>query len=146
MPLIVHTARIGFKDPDVFDITRATGGVDGAPFAPSWRILRPALHARDRAKKKTLTAAAASALFEPIWQQYEPAYRSEMLYSYQRHRAAWDALLARKRVVLVCYCADPTHCHRRLLARYLGRLGADVRDEFVTPARVAAPARVARAR
>ena len=39
-------------------------------------------------------------------------------------RAAWDALLARPAVVLVCYCTDPARCHRRVLAELLAKLGA----------------------
>lgn len=41
-----------------------------------------------------------------------------------------DPSLARSRVVLVCYCTDPTRCHRSLLAGILGKLGADVRGEL----------------
>ena len=152
MTLAVYTARIGLRDPDVFDITRKTGGVEGDPFAPSWRILRPAIDAFREAKRNAgliaaaaeratggrLDAATKSAgvrqLSEPIWEKYVPAYRGEMLYSYERHRPAWDALLARERVVLICYCVDPGYCHRTLLAGYLGKLGAEVHGELVHPA------------
>ena len=44
--------------------------------------------------------------------------------------AAWTALLACERVVLCCYCTDPERCHRSLLARILGKLGAHVEGEI----------------
>ena len=44
--------------------------------------------------------------------------------SYRAHRAAWDALFARPDVTLLCFCHDPTHCHRGVLATLLTRCGA----------------------
>jgi hypothetical protein len=139
MSLLVFSSRIGCKDPDVFDISRMTGGVEGAPFAPSWEILRPAL---DERKKARMTAM--SALSEPVWGRYRNLYRLEMRDSYGRlHRAAWDKLLARERVVLCCYCALPREppdsdgskprelqCHRILCAGYLVALGAKYMGEL----------------
>lgn len=49
--------------------------------------------------------------------------------SYRDHRAAWDALLARDEVTLVCYCTDAAHCHRTVLSGILGKLGATVCGE-----------------
>lgn len=47
---------------------------------------------------------------------------------------AWRALLARPRVVLACYCADPERCHRTILARdILPKLGATYRGELTRP-------------
>lgn len=140
--VLVYTARISTRDPDAFDITAKSGGSAGAPFAPSWAILRPALDARIRAKKLLDEGIRLEALPETMmrdaeriedeaWAAYVPAYRLEMLASWRKHRAAWEALLARRRVVLVCYCTVPERCHRRLLAGYLGRLGAEDRGELV---------------
>jgi len=56
-------------------------------------------------------------------------YTAEMRASYRERRLTWDALLAHAEVTLVCYCNDPAHCHRTLLAGILGKLGADVRGE-----------------
>ena len=64
-----------------------------------------------------------------LWSAYVHAYRHEMRASYKAHRAAWDALLARERVTLVCYCTDAEHCHRRVLARILVKLGATDQGE-----------------
>jgi uncharacterized protein YeaO (DUF488 family) len=57
--------------------------------------------------------------------EYQVRYLAEMRRSYRTQRAAWDALLAREAVTLVCYCVDAARCHRRLLAAViLPKLGA----------------------
>lgn len=134
MTLSVFTARISSRDPDRLDITRKSGGHDGIAFAPSWSILSPALSAR--AKVIALRLAPGSPMHEDAdrieaeaWSAYVPAYVSEMRVSYRRDRATWDALLARERAVLACYCVDPAHCHRTILAGILGKLGAVVGGE-----------------
>lgn len=120
MSLEVWTARISSKDPDRFDITRKSGGLSGVIFAPSWAILRPALD--------SMKAGDAAA-----WSRYVPAYLEEMRESYKVKRAGWEGLLSRARVVLVCYCVDPLHCHRTLLGRdILPRLGAAYRGEVAS--------------
>jgi hypothetical protein len=111
--LQVHSARVAYRGPDRLDVTRKTGGPEGLPFAPSWAILRPALDARARAK--ALPPEAAAEVERAAWEAYVPAYLREMRASYRRHRATWDALLARPRVVLVCYCVFRAHCHTSLL-------------------------------
>jgi hypothetical protein len=126
--LLVHTARISCRDPDRLDITRKSGGPAGIPFAPSWDILQPVLEARRKTAKFDLRipehAREAERLEEEAWAAYVPAFTEEMRRSYRRHRGHWDALLARSRVVLVCYCVDEDGCHRRLLAKMLEKLGA----------------------
>jgi hypothetical protein len=148
MTLQVYTARVSTRDPDRFDVTRKSGGVHGTIFAPSWGILRPALdrmrnakwHASmvtaeyegclDEARERAEHAAEAKRIETLAWDRYAPAYESEMRASYRMYRAEWEALLERKRVVLVCYCTDANHCHRTLLARILWKLGAHVRGEL----------------
>lgn len=115
MTLCVHTARITYSDPDWLDVTRKSGDL---AFAPSWRILRPMLDAKRIGSSWVM-----------LWPQYVEDYTREMRVSYRENRAAWDALLARDEVTLVCYCVDAAHCHRTVLAGILGRLGADVRGE-----------------
>ncbi len=148
MTLQVYTARISSRDPDRLDITRNSAGPEGIAFAPSWAILRPALDARREAERiaemvgqaseeatggrlsAVDRAAALDQLLAPSWEAYASAYLAEMRTSYRANRAAWDALLARSRVVLLCYCTDAAHCHRTLLAeRCLRPLGVDVRGE-----------------
>lgn len=133
MTLIVHTARISSRDPDRFDITRASGGPLGTPFAPSWAILNPALAAMKRADRIARGGYDGPRQAEQIrastWTRYAVDYRREMLASHCEHAPAWRDLLARERVVLVCYCTDATRCHRTLLAGYLGKMGAEVVGE-----------------
>jgi uncharacterized protein YeaO (DUF488 family) len=115
MTLHVHTARIGHRDPDVLDITRKSAGDLGRAFAPSWTILKPAIEAMRRGDEAAQRA----------WRTYAPSYHGEMDFSREVHPGSWRALLARPRVVLVCYCANHERCHRTLLARdILPKLGA----------------------
>lgn len=140
----VFTARMGSRDPDALDITRKSATWDGLAFAPSWEILRPTLDLR--AKLAGLTEGAQNATREGLhdtardlrrqaietgisieraWDSYVGAYTSEMRRSYVERRAAWDGLLSRERVVLLCYCPDHTRCHRTVLGReILPKLGA----------------------
>ncbi len=145
MSVQVYTSRISSRDPDRFDITRKRGGVCGTIFAPSWDILGPAITARreaqaliraaDRFGGDGSVAEGAANEADEIEARalatYSPAYVAEMRQSYRANRAAWDALLASSRVVLVCYCTDATRCHRMLLAeRCLRPMGAEVHGEL----------------
>jgi uncharacterized protein YeaO (DUF488 family) len=103
MTLQVHTARIDYPGPDRLDITAKSG--DGT-FAPTWDIIVAA-------KRGDLS-----------WPDYVERYTQLMRQSYRSNREVWDLVLASPRVVLVCYCKDPAHCHRTVLARILTRLGA----------------------
>lgn len=51
-------------------------------------------------------------------------YTVEMRTSYTLVRAAWDRLLSRSNVTLVCPCTNAATCHRRVLAGILVKLGA----------------------
>jgi hypothetical protein len=115
MTLQVHTARISYGGPDRLDVTRkgawlarkAGRDAPGEPWAPSWDLLKKAKGG------------------ELHFDEYDPLFLAEMRVSYQRHRTAWDGLLARSRVVLVCYCVDAEQCHRWLLrTRIFPALGA----------------------
>jgi hypothetical protein len=128
--LHVWTARMGYRGDDWLDVSlqgnmrRAekgeTGGHQGIGlvFAPSPEILYPVLSAR-RFRRLTPT----------VWSGYVEAYKAEMRASYRRGRPAWDALLARDTVTLLCFCNDPQECHRTVLAGILGKLGAVVEGE-----------------
>ncbi len=135
-PLLVHTARMAYAGVDRLDVTRAgadayrkrTGSMwEGEPFAPSWTILRPALDALRPVKD--LSPVLFRAATAPWWEDYVHAYTHEMRQSYRRHPEAWSAILARKSITLLCYCADPERCHRTILAGILAKLGASVRGE-----------------
>lgn len=115
MTLQVFTARIGYRDPDVLDVTRKSGSALGRSFAPSWEILTPALAGLRRGGHHA----------DDAWEAYVPAFVAEMEASQRTAPLAWRGLLAAPRCVLVCYCANHTRCHRTLLARdVLPKLGA----------------------
>ena len=145
MSLHVHTARVSYGGADRLDITRKSAPPEGIAFAPSWAILRPALDMM--ALARTMRAAAEHAgearpddavlaescvemtraaehIVRATWALYVEAYTAEMRESYRTQRPAWDALLARESVTLVCYCTDPARCHRTLLAGIFAKLGA----------------------
>lgn len=121
----VWTARIDSTDPDRLDITRKSGGPEGIVFAPSWKILGPALGAVKRARQ-----ANDGAALRATWERYVDDYAREMVTSAERHPDIWRRTLARPRVVLVCYCADHFHCHRFALAAIFEGLGATVGGEI----------------
>ena len=132
--LVVRTARMGYRGPDWLDISlqgnrdRIAKGIRGIrgeerlghqgigmAFAPSAELLFPYLKRRAAGQER-----------EDDWARYVFAYTDEMRVSYRRHRAAWDELLKRERVVLLCFCTDPERCHRVVFAEILGKLGAKV--------------------
>lgn len=128
MSVHVHTARIGTPGlVDSLDVTRASARGDGLAFAPSWAILRPVLDARKVAEvqRREGADAAAAAWEQAAWERYVPAFVAEMRASYRDLRPAWERLLDRRTVTLLCYCDAAAHCHRTLLARaILPKLGA----------------------
>lgn len=122
----------------------------GAPWAPDWSYLNPALAALERADKlrnrafcmildeeaeKRLAALAqAEGIEATAWATYERAYAATLHASWREARPAWLWVLGLRRVVIACRCprerALRGHCHRVPLAAALGKLGADVRGEL----------------
>lgn len=143
MTLTVCSSRIGTRDANALDITRKGNHPQGVIFAPSETILRPALRAREEANKLRREAddltiaptgserlallAQAERIESEMWTWYEPSYTDEMRVSYRQNRRAWDAVLARTRVVLCCYCGKAVlpHCHRVILRAIFVKLGAE---------------------
>lgn len=118
MTLQVWTASLRTRDPDALNISRKSGE---AAFAPSWRVLGAALGRR----------RAGVILSDDEWKEaYAKPYLREMVQSFDRNHAAWEALLTRERVVLTCYCPSPERCHRTLLGRFLVRYGAVFHGEL----------------
>lgn len=122
MALVVWTARISTRDPDALNVTRKSGS---AIFAPSWRIVAPALERRQAGREAT----------DEEWKEYAQAYFLEMQASRRKNVEVWKALLARERVVLTCYCTNPARCHRTLLGRFLTKLGATFEGELAEQAK-----------
>lgn len=139
----VRTARVNFRGPDRLDITRGTGSGDGLVFAPSWPLLRGALDERRASADATRDALslpnederedaldAARLRWDAAWLRYRAAYIEEMRASYRTHRAAWERVLSRESVTMVCYCTDALRCHRAIIGGViLPRLGAQYLGE-----------------
>jgi hypothetical protein len=113
----VWTARISTRDPDAFNVTRKSGD---PYFAPSWPLFLAMRAIRKTGREPTYDE----------WRIYAKTYLKEMQLSYERFPAPWEALRARQRVVLTCYCVNLERCHRKLLARILERLGASYMGEI----------------
>jgi hypothetical protein len=157
----IYTARIRYVGLDRFDITRKSGGPEGSVFAPSWKILGPALHAREDAERLRKQATQDLPLFSALalardvrkdlttqaddierraWATYAPLFLAEMDESERRHPDVWQRFRARPRVVLVCYCADVMRCHRSLLAQREAVRGATWAGEIGRDGRVTSSA------
>lgn len=96
------TARYNYSGTDRYDVTVKTGDV---VFAPAWHLVK--LY-----KDEQIT-----------WRQYTQLYVQQMRKSYQANKAHWISLLQKPSFTLVCFCVDPTHCHRTLLAQILVKVG-----------------------
>jgi hypothetical protein len=102
--LKVWTGQAGRYDgADALDITVKSGD---RVFAPTWDMVRG--YKRRRISQDL----------------YAGMYRALMLKSYRVNRARWDLLIAMDEVTLTCYCQPGVFCHRRLLAGFLAKLGA----------------------
>jgi hypothetical protein len=122
--LRVHSARVSYSGPDAFNVTRQKGGIAGEPFAPSWKLLAPWLRERKLARLRYDLAVQYEDVraLEDLedeharaFEVYGAAYLVEMRASYRRFALDWSRLLARERVVLLCYCTRADRCHRGIL-------------------------------
>ncbi len=105
-----HAVR--YAGEDRFDIT--VKSMANPAFAPTWDMVR---------------GVKSGAMSED---EYTRRYKVLLDESRKRNTAAWQALLSRKRVVLVCFCRAGSFCHRYLLADYLETLGAVRKGELPT--------------
>ena len=110
--LEVYTAHYSTSDPDRLDITVKSATDEGKAFAPTWSMVWDF---------KTGAISVA---------EYTEMYHERMQKSYHKNKAVWEKLLARDRVVLVCFCQKGMFCHRLLLAKLLERLGAVYKGEL----------------
>jgi uncharacterized protein YeaO (DUF488 family) len=107
----VWTGNIGrYTGSDALDITVKSGD---RVFAPTWDMVMSFKEGR---------------ISEVL---YAEMYRDLMVTSHRMHRARWDSVLAMQEVTLLCYCRPGAFCHRRLLAGFLAKLGAQDMGERV---------------
>ena len=63
------------------------------------------------------------------WRRYERIYRREMATPAARHLIEMLAAMSKTTNFSVgCYCADPAHCHRSILAELLKEAGAVIAE------------------
>ena len=61
------------------------------------------------------------------WRRFERTYRREMATPAARHLIELLAAMSKTSDISVgCYCEDPTHCHRSILADLLATAGAEI--------------------
>lgn len=96
------TAHYSYSGEDRYDITVKTG--DPA-FAPPWNLV---------AGYKNNNVS---------WEEYTQRYIQYMRLSYQEQKQHWLDLFYKTSITLVCFCTDPEHCHRKLLAEILIKVG-----------------------
>lgn len=128
MTTVVYTARYDYRGADRFDITiRGAREARKRGEVMPGEVFAPPLWLWSYAKKYTHTLPEGID-YPPgdadIFEWYAKHYRVAMKRCYRVYRPAWDALLARDEVTLVCFCESPAACHRGLLAGYLAACGA----------------------
>jgi hypothetical protein len=117
MSLQVYTAQIKYtnlyeikNNPDCLDVTIKSGS---KIFAPTWGMVMGHKNLR-------LTD-----------DQYKDMYYKLMRQSYKINRKEWDELLAKDKIILMCYCYNGSFCHRYLLRDILVKLGAEDKKEII---------------
>jgi len=113
--LEVWTAQYRYNGPDRLDITVKGQDPLGKYFAPSWEMVM-------KCKQGKISE-----------EEYTRKYLNLMQKSKQEHPEAWEKLLSRKRVVLVCFCPPGAFCHRVILAKLLEKYGAVYKGEIKWP-------------
>lgn len=125
MAVTVHTARMGYRaSRDWIDITYQGNKrrIEQRPTDPmGYRTIGYVF----------AYFSHSSVVSSPRFRAAASDYTAEMRRSYRHYRQAWDLLLSWPRVVLLCMCTDPEHCHRTVLGReILPRLGARYAGEL----------------
>lgn len=115
--LRVYTSQVGrYRGPDGLDTTIKSSSGIGRVFAPpSWGMVMGLKRGR------------------VSWEAYTGWYLGHLRRMREERRDAFEALLARDRVVLLCYCRPGERCHRRLLAQVLAQEGAQDAGEIAAP-------------
>ncbi len=116
MTVQIYTSRfLHYRGDDGLDITNVGHHSIGMAFAPSDGLIWPHKHhpRRDRAE----------------WLRYREAYIAEMRVSYVKKLAAWKHVLGLTEVTLLCYCVNPSSCHRVVAAELLAKAGGKYEGE-----------------
>jgi len=105
----VYTSQFNYKGEDRIDITWQTG----------LEIFRPI--------KELIYAYKNGNIHEDT---YICMYNKMMYDSWRKNREAWEEVLQRDRITLVCHCPEDAFCHRVVLAKILTQQGATYKGEI----------------
>ena len=117
------TPRTADEGPRLGTVRRPPRGVRKEDFATGdWFDL----WLPDLAPTAVIVKWATSEPWTPArWEKFARAYRREMRAPEQQRLIALLAALSKQANFSIgCYCDDPTHCHRSLLAELLADAGA----------------------
>lgn len=109
------TAQYRYTGPYRLDVTVKGQDPIGKLFAPTWDMVMKYKDSKQTEEDK---------------KAYIQKYHAVILNVIKNHRKAWDELLARKYVVVVCFCKAGEFCHRHLLMHYLQQYGAVCNGEI----------------
>ena len=98
----------------------------GEPFSPSSDLLGRGLSEL----KRSPHTEEAFARYRDGYPDGMPGFMAELRANMTREPLALGWLLARRRVVLMCFCPSPERCHRSLVANALVKCGARYRGEL----------------
>ena len=109
------TAQYRYPGPHRLDITVKGQDPVGRLFAPRWDMVTTYKDSKRTDADKLV---------------YIQQYHVLILDVIKKHPKEWEALLARKYLVLVCFCKAGEFCHRHLLLHYLREYGATCHGEI----------------
>ena len=118
--------RAADEGPRIGTVRRPPRGVPKAEFARQdwYDVWYPTL-----APSAATVKQAQAATTDADWQAFANAYRREMAASEAAHALDLLAALSRHTNFSVgCYCEQPAHCHRAILAALLKEHGAAMHD------------------
>jgi hypothetical protein len=103
--ITIHTAQMRINDPDAIDITvKSANTPEGRVLAPTWKMVM-------KHKDGKLTDG-----------EYTEQYLDLLRHRYRTDPQTFFDLLTRESVVLKCYCAAGTSCHRYLAVDVLVKI------------------------
>lgn len=135
---MLYTGSFKNIDPDRYDeIWIVVRQLSAVPRNPKGNIR----HVRTLSPSKRLLFESKDAQHRKIWDQayfdtvYAPAFLREMLGSpYAMDMLDQLAKLSKeKNVLIACYCADGSQCHRSLIRKIIARLGGTVEEREPCP-------------
>lgn len=111
--LTIHTARITYAGTNKLNITVKSATEQGRIFAPTWELVGGHKHFHNPDDSRWQNYPALSD------EQYTQKYYELIRNRYHQDPTPFIELVKSKSLVLCCYCAKDTFCHRHLAADIL---------------------------